>query len=104
MVRNYKRKTDRASYTMEQINLAFKTIKLGSSIRRAALENGIVPRTLENYWKKHNLTSVRQNNAAELADATPVENDIAQTRPESVGLSDLPISPPLHLFWLLLLH
>lgn len=57
MVRNYKRKTDRGTYSRDQINAALAAVRQGTSVRRAALDFRIEPRTLNNYWKKYKPTS-----------------------------------------------
>lgn len=52
MVRNYKKKTDRGSYTPEIINAALVAVRGGCSVRKASMDFNIPRRTLNNYWWK----------------------------------------------------
>ena len=49
--------TDRGTYSRDQINAALAAVRQGTSVRRAALDFRIEPRTLNNYWKKYKPTS-----------------------------------------------
>nr|CAD7447115.1 unnamed protein product [Timema bartmani] len=52
MVRNYKKKTDRGSYTPEIVNAALVAVREECSVRKASMDFNIPRRTLNNYWSK----------------------------------------------------
>lgn len=56
MVRKYKKKTNRGTFTFEQIRNACEAIELGMSVRKAAINNNVPPRTMYNYW--HRMTTI----------------------------------------------
>lgn len=85
MVRNYKKKTDRGSYTPEIINAALVAVREGCSVRKASMDFNIPRRTLNNYWSKFRSL----NNPLQPVPASDVIPPPSVSQPETPPLEEL---------------